>query len=267
MVPFRSMLLFLLLAVSVSAADTHGGIDPEALIERVLAVDGEQRLEVRDVVFDAEYVEREADGEAYKDKVRFLKKVYVRYDEDTALFREDFLRYYKDGELKSEEDLRSEARDRKEKKRKRGGRDISVNMLKPFMPANRARYNIRYIGLAGGEVDGYVCHRFRVTAQEEIDSLINGDFYFEAASFHLVRVDFSPARLVKKTMFKLKELNLSIMYGPTRDGFWLPQQFDIQGKGKAALFIGVEFAGTEYYRNPEINVGLADSIFVEVEDD
>jgi len=261
------MLLFLLLTVSVAAADTHEGIDPEALIERILAVDRDQRLEIRDVVFDAEYVEREADGDEYKDKVRFLKKVYVRYDEDTALFHEDFLRYYKDGELKSEKDLRKEARDRKEKKRKRGGRDISINMLKPFMSEKRERYDIQYVGLAGQEVNGFVCHHFRVTACEEIDSLINGDFYFEAGSFHLVRVDFSPAKLVKKTMFKLKELNLSIVYGPTRDGFWLPEQFDVQGRGKAALFIGVAFAGTEYYRNPEINVGLADSLFVEVAND
>jgi hypothetical protein len=27
------------------------------------------------------------------------------------------------------------------------------------------------------------------------------------------------------------------------------------------FFIGVDFAGTEYYRNPEINTGINDSVF------
>jgi len=78
-----------------------------------------------------------------------------------------------------------------------------------------------------------------------------------------VKVDFSPARLVKKTFFKLKEMNMSIVYGPTEDGFWLPRQFEIEGKGKAMFFIGVKFSGVEYYRNPVINSGIDDQIFEE----
>ncbi|NOY88603.1 MAG: hypothetical protein GXO93_04320, partial [FCB group bacterium] len=93
------------------------------------------------------------------------------------------------------------------------------------------------------------------------DSLINGDYYFEAESFHLVKVDFSPAKLVKKTMFKMSKLNMSILYAPTKEGYWLPRQFDIEGQGKAMFFIGVKFAGTEYYRNPIINSGLSSKMF------
>ena len=62
-------------------------------------------------------------------------------------------------------------------------------------------------------------------------------------------------------MFKMSRLDMSIRYGSTPEGFWLPRQFDIRGKGKAAFFIGVNFAGTEYYRIAEINTGLNDSIF------
>jgi hypothetical protein len=62
-------------------------------------------------------------------------------------------------------------------------------------------------------------------------------------------------------MFKLNELNMSLTYEPTIEGFWLPRQFEIVGKGKAALLIGVSFAGREYYRNPIVNSPIADSLF------
>ena len=62
-------------------------------------------------------------------------------------------------------------------------------------------------------------------------------------------------------MFKMKELKLSARFGLAGDSLWLPRQFDVQGKGKAMFFIGVKFAGTEHYRNPKINSGLADEMF------
>jgi len=267
----RLILLALgLLAAAGACAAQNGnsnGIDPEALIERILAVDQQQTDQIRDVLFDAEYVERENKGdEGFKEKIRFVKKVYVKYLEDTAWFHEEYLEYYKDGELKSQKDLLNEAKDRKEKKEKRKGRDISYPILSPFQPEHREFYDIEYLGVAENKIENWVCHQFRVTALEKDDALINGEYYFEAESFHLVRADFSPAKLVKKMMFKLKELDLSIIYGPSDEGYWLPQQFDVRGKGKAAFFFGVNFAGTEYYRNPVVNGGVDASLF-EVNDD
>ena len=259
--------LALLAAAGTCPAQNGNGIDPEALIERILAVDQQQRDRVHDVVFDPEYVEREDKGdEGFKEKVRFVKKVYVKWQEDTALFHEEYLEYYNDGELKSQKDLQNEAKDRKEKKEKRKGRDVSYPMLKPFYPENRELYDIEYLGVAEERIEHRVCHQFRVAAKEEDELLINGDFYFEAESFHLVRAEFAPAKLVKKMMFRLKEMQLSVVFGPTGEGIWLPQQFDVRGKGKAAFFFGVNFAGTEYYRNPVVNEGVDDSIF-EVTDD
>ena len=60
---------------------------------------------------------------------------------------------------------------------------------------------------------------------------------------------------------------MSVSYGPTEEGFWLPQQFDISGKGKAIMFIGVNFAGKEYFRNPQINTGIPDDMFEVKEDE
>ncbi|MBD3257485.1 hypothetical protein GF377_03550 [candidate division GN15 bacterium] len=262
-----SALCLAVFATTTSQAQQNGGIDPEALIERVLAVEHRQQAMLEDVVFDAEYVEREEDDGEYKEKLRIVKKVYIKYLEDTTLYKEEFLELYKDGERKSEKDLRNEYKDRMEKKEKRKGRDVSYPMLKPFWPEYRPLYDISYQGVSDERIEGYVCHHFRVDAKEEVDTLLNGDYYFEAGAFHLVRVDFSPAKLVKKTMFRMKELNMTIVYGSTSDDIWVPERFDVQGKGKAALFFGVNFAGTEYYRDPEVNVGLDDDLFLENEEE
>lgn len=250
----------LLAAASVQADD---GIDPEALIQRLLSVDQKQLQRIQDVVYDAEYIEGEEEDGEFKEKVRFIKKIYVRYLPDTALYFEEYLEYYKDGELKSEKDRDKEAAKRKEDKQKRKTKDVSFSMLGPFQPENRQYYDVEYVGVAEDMIEGYLCHHFQVISTEEVDDRINGDYYFDAESFNLVRVDFSPAKLVKKAMFKLKEMNMSITYGPDGDGFWLPRQFDIEGKGKAMFFIGVKFSGTEYYRNPVINSGIDDQIFEE----
>lgn len=256
-----------LLAGAAVLAQESGGIDPEALIERILSVERAQRAEVHDVTFDVEYVEREDKGdEGYKEKIRIVKKAYLKYVDDTCLYAEKYLELYKDGELKSEKDLRNEEKDRKEKKAKRNGRDISFPMLQPFHEPWRSLYDIEYLGVAPERIEGRVCHHFKAKALEESDSLMNADYFFEAETFHLVQIDFQPAKLVKKTMFKLKEFNASLVYGVTPEGYWLPRQFDIQGKGKAAFFFGVSFAGTTYFRHPQVNTGLDDSLF-EVTDD
>lgn len=245
-----------------ASAQESGGIDPEALIDRILGVEKKQREAVRDVVFDAEYVEGEngKDGE-FVEKIRFIKKVYVKFLEDTALFHEEYLEYYKDGELQSEKETVKEAANRLEKDRKRKRRNISYPMHRPFYPEFREDYEIVYQGVAEEAINGYVCHHFRVNSLVEDADHINGDFYFEAESFHLVRVDFTPAKLVKKLMFKLKKLDMSVLYEPTDDGYWFPTRFDVDGKGKAAFFVGVKFAGSEFYRNPDVNGGIEDELF------
>ena len=255
------LLLLPALTPAVRAQTQASGIDPEVIIERVLAVEQQQRSEVSDVILDAEYVEGENKDEGFVEKVRFDKRIYIKYLADTAWFHEEYLAYYKDGQLKSQKDLEKEARDRAEKKRKRKTRDISFPMLRPFYPESRDQYEISYIGIAVEKIAPFVCHQFRVASLVEDDEHIDGDFYVDAESFQLVRVDFSPAKLVKKTMFRMKELNMSIVYGPSPEGYWFPRQFDIEGKGKAAFFIGVKFAGTEYYSNPIVNSGIDDEIF------
>ena len=262
MTPVRLILSFAVLLAVNAVGQTESGIDPEALIDRILMTDRQQRERVRDIVFDAEYVEREDKGkEGIKEKERFLKKVYVKYLQDTTWYHEEYLEYYRDGKLKDRKELEKKAAERMEKKRKRKTRDVSFNMLEPFYPERRELYDISYVGVADETVEDCICYYFRVIAKEKADSLLNGEYYFEAKAFHLVRVDFSPAKLVKKMMFKLKELNISITYGPTDEDFWLPREFTVQGKGKAAFFFGVKFTGTEYYRNPVVNGGLDDSVF------
>jgi len=257
-------LMLMLVRTDPVDAEEVNGIDPEALIERILAVDQKQKNEIKDVVFDAEFLEGETgdDGE-FVEKIRILKRVYLKYYPDTVLIHEEYLSFFEKGKEKSEEDRDNEASKRLEKKKKRKAKDISYPMLSPFYPENSSDYIITYKGVAKDEIGGRVCHQFRVDPRKEDRAHLEGDYYFEAETFHLVRVDFSPAKLVKKMMFKLHSLEMSILYGPTEDGYWLPRQFDVAGRGKAAFFFGVKFAGSEYYRNPIVNGGVSDSIFEE----
>ena len=263
----RTFLLAPLLVAALTVpgllAQDEAAIDTEALIEQFLSVDSRQREQIRDVVFDTEMLEGKMDGnDSFEQQARFIKRVSIKFLQDTALFHEEYLEYYKDGKLESPKECEKQAKERLEKKRKRNARDISFPMLQPFQPDHRTEYDISYVGIAE-EIEGRNCYHFKVRSLVEDDEHINGDYYFDIESFQVVRVDFAPAKLIKKAMFKLKQLDMTIVYGPTTEGYWLPVEFDIAGKGKAAFLFGVNFAGIEYYRNPQINVGLPDSLFEE----
>lgn len=263
-----AIVLMLIAVPKLVSPLANDGIDPEALIERILAVYYEQYNQVHDLTLEATLVEGKIeDKEGFVEKERLEKIIYIKYLPDTSWYHEKFTEYYKDGELQDEKELEKAAKDRREKKKKRKAFDISYPMLKPFYPEERQLYDITYDGVANEIIDEQVCHKFTVEAKEELEGLIEGSYYFEAESFHLLRVDFSPAKLVKKTMFKLNQLDMSLQYSETPDGYWLPQRFEIEGKGKAAFLIGVSFAARSYYHNPVINSGLADSLFFEEESD
>jgi len=255
----------LLLTAAISA-QPDPAIDTEALIEQFVSVDMRQREQIHTLEFDAEYLEgKRENNDEFKQEARYIKKVFIKFVDDTALYREKYLEYYKDGKLQSPEDTRKKGEEKIEKARKRNSRNVAYPMLRPFYPEFRADYEISYDGISD-DIENRTCYHFRVKSKVEDDQHVDGDYYFDTDSFHLVRVDFSPAKLVKKAMFKLSKLDMSIIYGPADDGFWLPREFDIDGKGRAAFLFGVNFAGIEYYRNPQVNVELPDSLFEDNDD-
>jgi len=257
----------IVLIISPSLSAQENGIDPEALIERILAVDAEQKSKLRDVVFDAELVEGEMTDEGFKEESRFVKKVYVKYQADTALFFEEYLEYYEKGELKSDKDCQKAGKERTEKKEKRKSYDISYPMLKPFYPESRELFEIKFEGTADEPIEGRTCYHFKVTTIKPDRSLLNGNYYFDYETFNLVRLDFTPSKLAGNLMFKMKKLDMSLSFSPTADDLWLPELFEIAGKGKISFLFGVSFAGRESYRPVTINGGLADELFTEVVDE
>lgn len=256
------LIALLLFTASVVSSQDENGINPEDIIKRIVMIEKRMMAEVMYITYDAEYIEGETEKDGtFKEEFRFIKKVRVKYLADTSLIDEEYLEFYKDGKLMDEEKLENEAKDRIEKKEKRKAKDISFSMLEPFYDENRELYDIKYNGIMSETVDDYTCYHFKVKAKEEDEQLINGDFYFDVETFNPVRVDFSPAKLVKKMMFKMKEMSMSISYGPVDGFYWLPKKFEISGKGKAMFFIGVSFSGAEYYRNPVINEEGAEKYF------
>lgn len=255
-----SFLFTVIFSVQVSAQEL--ALEPDALIQKILSVESKQRSEIQSLIFDAEYVEKENNGKGvYDEKVRMEKKIRMKYLPDTVWYNEEYLRYFKNGEPRSAEECDEVAAERKDKKKRRGSRDISWPMLHPFKPEGRAGYTIAYQGVDDTTVADHVCHHFKVTSTTEDEDKINGDYYFDAASFQLIRVHFSPAKLSGNLMFRLDQLDMTLSYAPTPDGHWLPQQFEIAGKGKAAFFIDVDWQGIEYFHNPQINAGISDEIF------
>jgi len=256
-----SVLALLPHSVRISAQEELA-LEPDAIIQKILSVDAKQRSEIQSLVFDAEYIEKENNGKGgYDEKIRLEKKIRMKFLSDTVWYNEEYLRYYKNNEVRSAEECDEVAAERKDKKKRRGSRDISWPMLLPFKPEGSGGYTKTYQGVDDTTVAGYVCHHFKVTSTTEDEDKINGDYFFDAASFQLIRVRFCPAKLGGNLMFKLDKLEMALSFAPTSDGHWLPQQFDIAGKGKAAFFIDVDWQGTEYFHNPQINTGMSDEIF------
>jgi hypothetical protein len=256
-----AMIALIVVTTTAVAADPER-IDPEALIEQILTVYERQHSQIEDITFDAEYVEGEQSDEGFVEKVRLIKTIYIKYTNDSALYREEFHEYYKDGELQPEKELEKEAKERIKRRMEHNQRTAGHPMLEPFFPDQRDDYDITYEGVNYDDVEGYICHEFLVRSQVEDGDHVNGTYYFDADSFRLVRCDFSPAKLVKKTFFRLNNLDMTIEYGFAADStWWLPTRFELEGSGKAAIFFGVNFSGTEYFRNPRVNTGLADSLF------
>jgi hypothetical protein len=267
-IPQTGLVLFsLILLPIIGWAQTETALEPDAIIQKILEVESKQRTEVQDVLFDAEYIEREGDGAGgYVEKVRLEKKIHMKYLPDTILYHEEYVHLYKNGELRPEQECDEIAADRKSKKKKRGSHDVSYPMLDPFYPKNRGQYTIDYAGVDDSVVANFVCHHFTVTSVVDDETRIDGDYYFDASTFQLVRVNFVPAKLSSNLLFKLDSLNMSMSYAPTTGGHWLPNRFDISGKGKAAFFIDIDWSGTEYFKNPQINTGMTEEQFRTVQD-
>lgn len=234
--------------------------DSEAnqIIVQILKVEQLQMDIVKNVMFDVVFIEGENKDGTFVEKVRIEKTIYIKYKTDTAFLVEEFSAFYKNSVKQSDEKLQSFAEDRKVKKHNLTNYDISSSMLKPFYPQTKNFYTIEYLGIANDTIEGYICHSFKVKANNEDDQLLNGSYYFDTESFQLVRVDFSPAKMAKKGTFKMKKLNLSIIYKEYKNNLWFPKKIKIVGEGKVMFFIGVKFAGTGYFSNPMINQDIED---------
>lgn len=224
---------------------------------------------VNDLTFDATMYEKRLDGDGnIEETKKYEKKISLKKGEAGRYrYHEEYLGYYVDGEKKEKEDLKKLAKDREERKKRRGGRDISFDIAAPLKPANRELFEIRNEGVAEEPYSGLDCYRLSARPVLEkfdgdaADTLVNYLFYIDTASFHIARVDFEPASLASQFMFKMKELKMSIRYEPYDDQLWLPARFEIEGKGKAMYFIGIDFKAEELYSNPVVNGGVSDTLF------
>ncbi len=232
------------------------------LIDSVLAVRQRQIEAVEDMAFDAVFYERRTDGNGnITEEKRYDKKIFVKNINDSFHIHQQYRSYYLDGVQQPREDLIAQVEKKQEERRKRGGRDFNYDMTIPLRMLYTGMYDVSYKGIAEEKIEGYTCYKLSADAREENDTLMNCLYYVDTASYNLVRIDFSPAKLTKKLMFKLSRLDMTIYYSQYDRAIWIPRRFELNGKGKAAFFVNVYFQSEETYTNPAVNSGLDDAIF------
>lgn len=236
-------------------------ITVDELIGKVLEVRQMQFDFVGDMVCQAEQYEKKEDSDGnIKETKKLIKTVYVKKIDGRFEVREDYDEYYLNGQKQDDKALADEVEQIKKDKKRRGNRDLMYDLLAPLRDKNRRMYSFN-LDPNVVDMDGFNCYRLNGTATSDNDTLLNYKYYFDTASYHLVEANFTPAHLTDNFFFKLKEFDMVMSFDPYNDSLWVPYRFKITGKGKAMLFIGVNFEAEEIYLNPRINVGLPDSLF------
>lgn len=244
-------------------------VDPKLLIEEIRRTHDRQLALTRTLAFDVLTREGKIKDSQFVEESTTTRILAYRFDGDSTIKVDRYLagtidgRPVNDKELAKMIDKREEAARKREKERKQG--EISLSPYKPFLPSHAAAYTLTYKGTARPRNHDLLCHSFEVRANDDSDTLVNGTYYFEAGNLHLVRAEFSPARIPKGMMFNVRELAMALDFEPLNDSVWLPTEFRLQARANAMLFIGVNFAVEESYRHPALNLPATDTLFARAE--
>ena len=255
----------------IASAKTFAGTTPpiDSIIQKVLLTHQTAMAELSDLTLDIDSYERRLDGDGnVKETAKLVKKGHLkRVEGGKFLYCEDYNEYYINGERQDQKSLKKITKERLNRKKKSRSKDLSFDITTPLEPQFREIYDIVDQGLSEKEIEGYPCFLLSATVNDNntagkiMDTLANYLFYIDTLSYQIVKVDFEPARLISKLFFKFKLLKMSISFAPYDSALWLPSHFHIDGRAKAAFFVGVNFEGEEFFKNPVINSGLDDSLF------
>lgn len=255
----------LLLGPNSSYAETPA-VDSKALIQEIRNVYERQYGMMQTLSFEVLTREGKIKDSQFIEESTTNKILAYRFVGDSTIKTERFVAGSIAGEPVTQEKLddmvkkRQEAAKKREKSRKMG--EISLSMYRPFLASHEPLYTIKYMGTATPKNSDRLCHKFDLQCNEQSDSTVNGTFYFDAERLFMVRGEFSPTKIPKGAMFNMKEMSMELDFAPMSDTVWMPIEFRLQGRAKAMLFIGVNFAVQESYRNPKINDPATDTLFV-----
>lgn len=244
----------------------------ESIISRLQAGEKIQRQKLQDVTLRGSTYERRLKGNGeIKEEKRFDHITYMRRESDTVVkmdIHEEYLRYFKNGKIQKDKELTKEVENRLKKKKKGDSNDISSQLSDAFADKHRQAYRYAYGGVTDTLVEGNICHIIQVSPNpdrkdKKEKTRIEGTYYIDTLSCRIARVDFHPAKLGGGLVFKLKEVHMTLTYNQVNEHIWLPNYFYVTGKGKAALFFSIRFEREGTFKNPIINSGLPDSLFLE----
>lgn len=243
-------------------------ITVEEIIQRLLNSETRMYAALDDITVKTETIERRLNGDdSVKEEKRFNKIVYFIRHPDSArkmLSYEQYLDFHKDGETQNVKHLQKEIDSKLDKIKKGRSHNSSRLVTDVFLEKHQEYYSFELFGLLDSTIAGYTCYHVRVRAKnhdKDLKERIDADFYIDTISFRPVFVTFKPAKLKGNLMFKLKEMNMQLLYENFGEDIWLPKRFYLKGKAKAGLFFTIRFSVTENYSPPVFNTGLPVELF------
>jgi hypothetical protein len=259
-VSFCVLIIFLALP---SFGQSGEGAKLDSIVNRVIAVRDAEIAAINNLTLDAVSYEKREDGDGnVKETKKYIKKVHLKkVDGGKYTYREEYSGYFINGVRQDDKQLPKVAEERADRKKKRGGKDISFDIVSVLRPDMKKYYIVKFEGIAEKPVNGFECFKVRAVADSGNvpdairDTLVNILYYVDIVSYHVVKAEFAPANLISKFMFKMNTLDMSLEYEPYDETIWLPARFHIKGRAKAMYIMGIYFEGEEDYSNAVVNGG------------
>jgi len=244
--------------------------DLEEILDRVHLANEASQDSLTDYVCQSTFVmlEPQKDGTA-KTVLIQDKTIYSRPPDQE---REIFHSVTKKGQVLSPEELaeyqekadreaRQQGQDEDEEDRESSDKNeghLAFSASAPWDPEERDHY--RFELLPPDTVRAIPAYVVKITPQEKEENLVDGTAWFHRDRFEVLRLEFQPA---KNPRF-VKKARVILDFGEVHPGYWLPVEMKMDVTG-GFLFIKKSFQMHQTWRDYQVNTGLPDSLFLNIE--
>jgi len=181
------------------------------------------------------------------------RKVYVKGD----ITHDELMSIQKKGKPFSDKEIKERQKEIDKEERKKG-KEKDSKWASPFEEKGEGKFEFKL--LREDTLNSRATYVIFVNPKEKAKELLRGLYWIDKQSFRILRSEFSPS---ENPQF-VKEMKVFVDFMEVNNGVFLPQVFKIKGKG-GFLFFKTNFEMERTCQDYEINVGLKDEIFPELE--